>query len=155
MRIFPPSALTIMLSNMLGVMKRIVRVTAWGVVGVGAFYTLLSVTVGVSFDRAVPLDNDPLTNSVVVTSISSNRLTLADGRVLVMEGYPPEPLAREMRESEYRVELESVSSGFVSVIVKKKRFICGTYAPRCVVVPLVRRAYPAYERHALGLGVLR
>lgn len=114
-------------------------------------YTALAVTVGVSFDRAVPLDNDPLTNGLVVTSISSNRLTLEDGRVLVMDGYTAEQLDPVMRESGYRVELESIDSRYASVSVKRKRFICGTYAPR-VIVPLVPRAYPAYERRLLGLA---
>jgi len=132
-------------------MTRIVRVTTWGAVGVAIVYTLLAVTVGVSFDRPVPLDNDPLTNALPVTSISSNRLTLEDGRVLVMDGYTAEQLGGLMGESGYRVELESIDSKYVSVCVKRKRFICGTYAPR-VIVPLVPRAYPAYERRLLGLA---
>jgi len=135
-------------------MKRVVKVTVWGAVGLAALYTLLAVTVGVSFYRPVPLDNDPLTNSVSFTAISGNRITLADGRVLVMDGFPPEFLAREMRDSGGRVELESISSGYASVTVRQKRFICGTYAPR-IVVPLVRREYPAYERRSLGLGAFQ
>jgi hypothetical protein len=133
-------------------MKDIVRVIVWSALALAAFYTLLEVTVGVSFYRAVPLANDPLTNSVLVTSVSSNRFTLADGRVLVMEGYG-EPLDRAMREAGYRVELESNPSGSTSVFMRKKRFICGTHAP--VVVPLLRQEYPAYYRHPLGWGTLQ
>jgi hypothetical protein len=132
-------------------MKRIVRVTVWGAVAMAALYTLLALTVGVGFYRSVPLDNDPLTNSIAVTSISSNRLTLADGRVLVMLGYEPERLSQDMRDSGGRVELGSADSRFASVCVKRKMFICGTYAPR-IVIPLLRSEYAAYYRHPLGLG---
>ena len=136
---------------MLGVMKRIVRVTVWGAVSLAALYTLLAVTVGVSFYRPVPLGNDPLTNSIAITSVSSNRLTLADGRVLVMLGHEPERLSQDMRDSGGRVELDSADSRFASVYVKRKRFICGTGAP-AVVIPLLRSEYSAYYRHPLGLG---
>src|SRR5688572_17166423 len=111
-------------------MKHIVRATIWGTVGVASLYTLLAVTVGVSFYRPVPVDNDPLTNSVPVTSVSSNRLTLADGRVVVIEGYTPENFELKLRHSGGRVELAHVDSSFAHVFVKKKRFICGTHAPR-------------------------
>ena len=134
-----------------GIMKRIVRFTVWGAVGVAALFTLLTVTVGVTFYRPVPIDNDPLTNSIAVTSVSSNRLTLADGRVLEMLGWETERLSQDMRDSGGRVELESPDSRFASVYVKRKRFICGTYAPR-VVIPLLRTEYAAYYRHPLGLG---
>ena len=140
----------------LAVMQRIVRVTVWEAVGAAALATLyswLAATVGVSFYRPVPLDNDPLTNSVAVTSVSSNRFTLADGRVLVMEEYPGDFLADARRDFGGRIELDSADTGFASVFVKSKRFICGTHAPR-VVVPLIRREYPAYEKRWLGMGTL-
>src|SRR5258708_38892694 len=104
-------------------MKRIVRVTVWGAVAAAVVYTMLAVTIGVSFDRAVPLDNAPLTNALMVTSISSNRLTLEDGRVLVMEGYRAEELDGVMRESGNRLELGLIDSRCASVCVKRKRFI--------------------------------
>lgn len=132
-------------------MKRIVRVTLWGAVSLAALYTFLAVTVGVSFYRPVPLDNDPLTNSIAITSVSSNRLTLADGRVVVMLGYDPEHLTQDIRDSGGRIELDSSDARFAGVYVKRKMFICGTYAPR-VVIPLLRSEYAAYYRHSLGLG---
>jgi len=132
-------------------MKRIIRAIVWGAVSLVALYTLLVFTLGVSFYRSVPIDNDPLTNSIAVTSVSSNRLTLADGRVLVMLGYEPERLSQDMRDSGGRVELDSATSRFASVCVKRKMFICGTYAPR-IVIPLFQSEYAAYYRHPLGLG---
>ena len=132
-------------------MKRIIRTMVWGAIGLLALYTLLEGTVGVSFIRRVPLDNDPLTNSVLVTSVSSNRITLADGRILVMEGFPPEFLAHEMRDSRGRIELDDLGSRFSNVYVRQKRFICGTYAPR-VIIALVHQEYPGYKRRPLGLG---
>ena len=135
-------------------MKRIDHFIVAGAVGVAALYALLVMTVGVSFYRPVPLDNDPLRNSVGVTSLSSNGLILAGGKILVMEDYRAEFLERELRESDDRVELDPLDSGFATVFVKKKRFICGTHAPR-VVLPLLRHEYPAYERQLLGLGRLR
>ena len=97
---------------------------------------MLAVTVGVSFYRLVPINNDPLTNSIAITSVSSNRLTLPDGRVLVMLGYEPEQLSQDMSDSSGRVELDSPDSVFVSVYVKKKIFICGTHSPRVVIPPV-------------------
>ena len=138
----------------LSIMKRIVRVTIWTVVTIAALYTSLAITDGVSFYRPVPLANEPLTNAVAVTSIFSNKLTLADGRVLVMEGFPPEILTQQMRDSGGRVQLEPIDPRFIKVIVKKKRFICGTHGP-AVVIPLLRHEYPAYESYLLGLGTLQ
>jgi hypothetical protein len=132
-------------------MKRIARVTVWGAVSLAALYTLLALTVGVSFYHPVPLDNDPLTNSIAITSVYSNRLTLADGRVLVMLGYEPERLRQDIRDSGGRVELDTADSRSTIVCVKKKRFICGTGAP-AVVIPLLRSEYPAYYRQPLGVG---
>jgi hypothetical protein len=132
-------------------MKRIVRVTVWGAVAVAALYTLLAMTVGVSFYRLVPLDNDPLTNSIGVTSVSSNRLTLADGRILIMLGWEATRLSQDMRDYGGRIELELPDSRFAIVYVKRKRFICGTYEPR-IVIPLLRSEYEANYRHSLGLG---
>jgi hypothetical protein len=142
-------------------MKRFVKITGWGAVGVAALYALLEVTVGVDFHRPVALDNDPLTNSVAVASITSNRLTLADGRVLVVLGYSPERLKQEMRDSGGRVELEPADSRFATLCVKKKRSIHETHRPDvviplrhapAVVIPLLRREYPAYYRHRVGLS---
>lgn len=138
-------------------MKHTVGVMVWGGVGgaaVVALYSWLAATVGVSFYRPVAIDNDPLTNSIAVTSVSSNSFTLADGRVLVMEDYSSDFLAERMRDLGDRIELDSVDSTFASVFVRGKRFICGTHAPR-VVVPLIRRDYPAYERRWLGVGTLQ
>ena len=117
-------------------MRAIVRLAVWGAVTMAALYTLLAVTVGVSFYRLVPINNDPLTNSIAITSVSSNRLTLPDGRVLVMLGYEPEQLSQDMSDSSGRVELDSPDSVFVSVYVKKKIFICGTHSPRVVIPPV-------------------
>jgi hypothetical protein len=132
-------------------MKGIVTFAVWAAVIIAALYTFLAMTVGVSFYRSVPINNDPLTNSIAISSVSSNRLTLADGRVLVMVGYEPEHLSRDMRDSGSRVELDSPDLRFASVYVKKKIFICGTYSPR-VVIPLLQNKYAAYYRHPLGLG---
>ena len=136
-------------------MKRIGSVTVLGVAAVAALYGLLA-TGSVGFYSWVPLDNDPLTNSIAVTSISSNRLTLADGRVLVMLGYDPDRLAKAMRDSGGRVELGSVQLGseeprFASVRVKSRRFICGTGRP-AVVIPLLRSEYPRYYSLLIGVG---
>lgn len=125
----------------------IMKVTVFGVV----LYALLAATVGVSFDRRVAIDNDPLTNSIAVTSISGNCLNLADGTVIVMWGYNPKELSEDMRAYGNRVELDRVDSHSASVIVKRRRFICGTGAP-LVVIPLIRREYPRYSRHLLGVG---
>jgi hypothetical protein len=138
-------------NNMVGSMKRFVRVMVWGAVGMAALHTLLAVTVGASFYRRVPVNNDPLTNSVSVTSISSNRLTLADGRSLIILGYPAEILGQELRDSGGRIELDSDDSRLPYVYVKRKRFICGTGAP-AVVIPLFRSEYSRFYRHPLGLG---
>jgi hypothetical protein len=118
-----------------------------------ALYTLLEVTVGVSFERPVPINNDPLTNSVLFTSISSNRIMLASGRVVVMLGYSGDSLAREMSDSGGRIEVESDGSGLATVNVRQKRFRCGTHGP-LIFVPLVRQEYPGYGRHVLGLARL-
>jgi hypothetical protein len=135
-------------------MKGILTTVVWGTITMAALYALLATTVGVSFYRPVPINNNPLTNSIAIRSVSSNRLTLADGRVLVMLGYGQEELSEEMRDSGDRVELDSPDSGFASVYVKKKIFICGTHSPR-VVIPLLRSKYPAYCRHLLGVGELQ
>ncbi len=132
-------------------MKHIVRVTVWGAVGIVTLFTFLAVTVGVSFYRPIPLNNDPLTNSIAITSVSSNRLTLADGRVLVMLDYEPEHLSQDMRDSGGRIELDSSDSRSAIVYVKRKRFNCGTHAP-AVVIPLLRSEYPGFYRYLLGPG---
>ncbi len=132
-------------------MKRIIRVTVSVVLATAALYTLLALTVGVSFYRPVPLDNDPLTNSVAIVSVSSNRLTLADGRVLVMPDREPDQLSWEMRNAGGRVEVDSSDSRFAVVYAKRHVFICGTGAP-WIVIPLLRDEYPAYYRQAIGLG---
>ena len=135
-------------------MKRIDTAILVGVFGMMALYFILGSTVGVSFYRAVPLANDPLTNSVAVTSISTNRLTLEDGRVLIMDLYAPESLEQAVSDSGWRVELADLSSGLATVAVKHKRFTCGTHKPR-IVIPLVQHGYPAYERQLLGFGTLQ
>jgi hypothetical protein len=48
-------------------MKAFVRMTVRGFVGIAALYAMLEIAVGIGFYRLVPLDNDPLTNSVAVT----------------------------------------------------------------------------------------
>jgi hypothetical protein len=132
-------------------MKRIFKVTVWAAVSLAALYPLLAVTVGVSFYRAVPLDNDPLTNSIAVTGIHSNRLTLVDGRVLLMRGYEPKQLSQDILDSDSQIELDTDDSRFAGIYVKKKRFICGTHAA-AIVIPIRHREYPAYHRRLLGLG---
>ena len=76
----------------------------WGAVALAGLYTLLAVTVGVTFYRPIAIDNDPLTNSVAVASVFTNRLTLADGRVVVMLGYPSDVLKEQIRDSGERIE---------------------------------------------------
>jgi hypothetical protein len=58
----------------------------------------------------VPLDYDPSTNALVITSIASNTLTLENGKVLVMSGYTTEELKQSIGESRYRDELERIDS---------------------------------------------
>jgi len=132
-------------------MKGMVRIAVWGTVSIATLYTLVAMTAGVSLYRLVPIDNDPLTNSIAITSVSSNRLTLADGRVLVMLFSESEQLSRNMCESAGRVELESRDFRCADVYVKKKIFICGTHAPR-IVIPLFENKYAANFRFALGVG---
>lgn len=132
-------------------MKRIVRVTVYGALSLAALFSLLAATVGVSVYRRVPLDNDPLTNSIAIISVSSNRLTLADGRVLTMSGFQPELLSFDMLNLGSRIELQSLDSRFAIVYVKRKRFFCGNGRP-AIVIPVFRNEYPAYYRGLLGLG---
>jgi hypothetical protein len=132
-------------------MKRSVRVTIFGALSLAALFSLLAATVGVSFYRRVPLDNDPLTNSIAIVSVSSNRLTLADGRVLTMSNYHSELLSFDILKSGNRIELQASDSHFANVYVKRKRYFCGNGRP-AVVIPVFRNEYPVYYRDLLGLG---
>ncbi len=132
-------------------MKRIVKVTIFGMLSLTALLALSAATVGVSFCRPVPLDNDPLTNSVAILSVSSNRLALADGRVLAMSNYNAELLSFDLLDSGSRIELESLDARSVSIYVKRRRFICGNGRP-AIVIPVFRNEYPLYDRQLLGLG---
>src|SRR5262245_29681421 len=134
-------------------MKRFARAMIVGAVGIAVVYAFLDITVGVGFYRLVPLDNDPLTNSVAVASVSSNRITFADGRVLVMFGFSPQLLEQSTRDCDFAVgvELESRDLPFASVYVKRKLWICGT-GQAGIVVPLFRREVPLCYRSPLGVG---
>ena len=133
-------------------MGRVTWFIALGLICVVGLYLSLNATLGVGFYYPVPLDNNPLDHPVAVTSVSSNKLLLADGRVLTMEFLPSETDLSEMiRESGFHVDVEPVISTDAYVYVKKRTFICGTHAPR-IVIPLFPNNYPAYHRQLLGSG---
>jgi hypothetical protein len=131
-------------------MKRLGIITIWGVIVLAGLCTLLA-KVGAGFYQPVPVDNEPLVNSIAVTCISSNRLILADGRVLVTWDRGSECLNQAVQNSGRQVEVESLDSRSAIVYVRRERFICGTFAPR-IVIPLFQSKYPKYERFLLTMA---
>jgi hypothetical protein len=123
-----------------------IRIALYG----GIVVLTLLLAPGVSFHYLAPQENDPLTNSVKVTSLSTDSLKLADGRVVLIA---TAGLERDFEQGTLSVELQEIGLKDVIVFVKTKTFICGTGGPR-FVIPLIPQHFPKYQRQAFGPGTL-
>lgn len=133
-------------------MNGTLKVTLWRTAALVGVYSFLAAAMGVGFYREVPVNNNPLRHAVTVTSVSGNRLTLADGRVFVMSDIEPARLSDAIRASGGQVELNTVG-GFTEVIVKRRLLRCGTGDP-LIVIPVLRREHPMNGIRSLGFGKL-
>lgn len=133
-------------------MTRIVETTL-AVSAIVLLLVLLGPAIGFGFSYPAPYENEPLTNSIKVTSISSNSLSLADGRVISID--TTQLLwNRSLSESGERVEVKELGSGSVLVYAKQRALICGTGRP-VIILRLFPQRYPKYHRYLLGHGTLK
>ena len=132
-------------------MKRVLQILGWALLAGNLVF--LELTFGITIFYRKPVPNEPLNHPVDVKEISGDKLILADGRVIFM-GYLDTGTEQTLRDSRFQVDVEPEQSDFVAVYVRQRTFICGTHAPR-IVLPLVPRHYPAYQRRMLGLGSLK
>lgn len=110
---------------------------------------ILLLTPGIGFRYLAPQENQPLTNPVRVTSISTNSMYLADGRVVSIS---TAGLERDFAEGNLFVEIQKTEND-VLVFVKQRRFVCGTGRPD-IVIPLIAERFPKYRRELFGMGTL-
>ncbi len=116
-------------------MTTFIRYMAWSALGLYLIYFAANATNGVSFNRIIYVDNNPLTNPIKVEKLNGNRLFLGDGRVLVVDDMKPIELKRRMTEADYLVDVEEVYGDEVYLEVKQPYTYCGTHAPR-IVIPI-------------------
>ena len=76
-----------------------------------------------------------------------DRLTLADGRVLIFKKV--EGLEQRIRNSGFRVDLEN-AGGETLVYIKRRSFICGTPWAQFIRVPLIRDDVMMNRRELVG-----
>ncbi len=100
------------------------------------------------YPRAV--ENDPLRSPIKVLSVSGNTLVLDDGRTFRVEVYD-KPLDEIVRESHFRVDMESESDGSGTTIYAARRgWICGTPWAAMIQIPLFPDKVSINRREMIG-----
>lgn len=107
--------------------------------------------VGINYLRVV--DNDPFPVAVQISTMDSDHIQLADGRVITdFGGLSPEDRDR-IKDSGGRVGLKFESAAKVSVMLyaRRPRTICRIGMP-IFIVPLIPIDVPRYDRGLLLIG---
>src|SRR5262245_2793010 len=88
----------------------------------------------VGFHFPYLIDNDPYRHPVTVVRIADDRVEFADGRSLWLAGGVDKALQEKIEALAFRVDLESdPETSFVSLLGKKKHFICGMSMPTIII----------------------
>jgi hypothetical protein len=107
---------------------------------------------GFTFPRAI--ENDPLRKPLLVTSVTSNSFTLADGRSFLVI-YDQHNFFKAITNVGVRVDLDEMGEEEFTVYTAERGWICGTPWARMITIPLIPQSVPINHRRYAGMVQLK
>lgn len=136
-----------------GCMKIIRKV----VYAVGTVFLLLVIAAAlgmVGFHYPHVVQDQPLNDPVAVLDVESNRLFLADGRVIEADVDSEQDITNQLAQSDFMIDVEQGQDGFVGIYARQDGWICGTPWAQPILIPAFRDTVYRNRRELIMIGTI-
>src|SRR5262249_7151652 len=106
----------------------------------------------IRFDYPRSVDGEPLIHPVKVVNIERGCISLDDGRRIEDENNDEVELLRRLRQSDFLVDVEPETDGWVRVYARQKVDHCGTGDVNSISIPIFPVRSPRYIREDIIIG---
>ena len=131
---------------------RIMRIFAYAT---GLLLLLLAIATAlgmVGFRYPHVIQDQPLANPVKVLRVESNRLFLADSRVIDVDLYPKQDITNQLAQSDFMIDVEDGKDDIVGIFARQDGWICGTPWAQPVRIPIFRDTVYRNRRKLITIG---
>ena len=127
------------------------------VYSVGLIFLLLVIAAAlgmVGFHYPHVVQDQPLNDPVAVLHVESNRLFLADGRVIEADVDSEQEITNRLAQSDFLIDVEQGQDGFVGIYARQDGWICGTPWAQPILIPVFRDTVYRNRRELITIGTI-
>lgn len=89
-----------------------------------------------------------------VLHVESNRLFLADGRVIEADVDSEQEITDQLAQSDFLIDVEQGQDGFVGIYARQDGWICGTPWTQPILIPVFRDTVYRNRRELITIGTI-
>ena len=133
---------------------KIMRIVVYSV---GLIFLLLVIAAAlgmVGFHYPHVVQDQPLNDPVAVLHVESNRLILADGRVIEADLDSEQDITNQLAQSDFMIDVERGQDGFVGIYARQDGWICGTPWAQPILIPVFRDTVYRNRRELITIGTV-
>ena len=106
----------------------------------------------VGFHYPHVIRDQPLNDPVKVLRVESNRLFLADNRIIEVDLYPKQEITNQFAQSDFMIDVEHGRDGIVGIYARQNGWICGTPWAQPIRIPIFRDTVYRNRRELITIG---
>ena len=106
----------------------------------------------VGFRYPYVVQDQPLNNPVKVLCVESNRLHLADSRVVEVDPHSKQDITNQLAQSDFMIDVEDGADDEVVIYARQNGWICGTPWAQPIRIPIFRDTVYRNRRELITVG---